>query len=507
MKKWLPLVAVCLGTFMLLIDVTIVNVALPAMADDLNTAFSSLQWVVDAYALTLAALLMGIGALADLVGHRRTYLVGLMVFALSSLACGLAPDVGVLIAARAVQGVGAAAMFATTFALLNAGYQGRERGVAYGIWGAVGGAAAAIGPVLGGLLTEGISWEWIFFVNLPVSVAAIAMTLTAFAADTPERSRRVDIAGTVTFTVAVGALTFALIRGNDDGWGAANVVGLFVVSAVSFLAFFLVQQRSRNAMLDLQLLRNRTFNGVMVAALAGSFAAFAALTYVSIWLQSVQGLSPLEAGLTGLPLSVVAFMTAALTGRFVHRMQPGHLIGGGTLLIGVGSILDAVLLHAHATWPSLIPGYVIVGLGVGLSIPTLSSTAMSTVPLSRGGMAAGAVNTARQLSFAIGIAVLGSVFTARIGAYLTDHGAPDPNRTSHALSGGQAQRILQAAPAGQHDRVDAVIRAATAGGVEAALLGAGIVGLLAGVLILILIRPAPAKAAQPNPAGKAVAVS
>ncbi len=504
MRKWMPLIAVCLGTFMLLIDVTIVNVALPAMADDLNTTFSSLQWVVDAYALTLAALLLGVGALADLLGHRRAYVAGLALFALSSLACGLAPNVGVLIAARAVQGLGAAAMFATTFALLNAAYQGRERGVAYGLWGAVGGAAAAIGPVLGGLLTEWISWEWIFFVNLPVSVAAIAMTIVTFGPDQPDRSRRVDLAGTLTFTVAAGALTFALIRGNDDGWGAASVVGLFVLSAVSLVAFTLVEQRSRNAMFDLGLLRNRTFNGVMLAALVGSFAAFAALTYVSIWLQSVQGLSPIEAGLTGLPLSVVAFMTAALTGRFVHRIQPGHLIGGGTVLIGIGSVLEAMLLRVHADWPSLIPGYVLVGLGVGLSIPTLSSTAMSTVPPTRGGMAAGAVNTGRQLSYAIGIAVLGSVFTARIAAYLTDHGAPAADRTAHALSGGQAQRILHAVPAAQRDQVDTVIHGATASGVEAALLGAGIVGIVAGIAVIVIIHPAKATATEST---EAVAVS
>src|SRR4051812_35764973 len=175
MRKWLPLVTVCLGTFMLLIDVTIVNVALPDMAKDLNTSFGSLQWVVDAYALTLAALVLGTGSIADLVGHRRAYVAGLGLFAVSSLVCGISPNSGLLVAARAVQGVGAAAMFATTFALLNSNYRGRDRGMAYGMWGAVSGASAAVGPIIGGLLTEGISWRWIFFVNLPVSVIAIAL--------------------------------------------------------------------------------------------------------------------------------------------------------------------------------------------------------------------------------------------------------------------------------------------------------------------------------------------
>jgi MFS family permease len=188
MRKWLPLVTVCLGTFMLLIDVTIVNVALPDMAKDLKTSFGSLQWVVDAYALTLAALVLGTGSIADLVGHRRAYVAGLALFAVSSFACGIAPGSGTLVAARAVQGVGGAAMFATTFALLNSNYTGRDRGTAYGMWGAVAGASAAVGPIIGGLLTQGVSWRWIFFVNLPVSVLAIVLCVVVLETRTPRRA-------------------------------------------------------------------------------------------------------------------------------------------------------------------------------------------------------------------------------------------------------------------------------------------------------------------------------
>src|SRR4051794_2940959 len=221
MRKWYPLLAICLGTFMLLVDVTIVNVALPDMAVDLGTSFASLQWVVDAYALALAAVLMGVGSIADIFGHRRIYIGGLALFAIASLACGVAPNVNVLIAARAVQGIGGAAMFATTFALLNSSYQGRDRGTAYGMWGAVAGASAALGPILGGLLTQGLSWSWIFFVNLPVSVAAIVLSMLVLSGERPTHKMQVDLPGMVTFTVFAGALTFAAIRSSDDSWSSA----------------------------------------------------------------------------------------------------------------------------------------------------------------------------------------------------------------------------------------------------------------------------------------------
>ena len=498
MRKWWPLIAVCLGSFMLLVDVTVVNVALPNMARDLGTSFSSLQWVIDAYALVLAALLLGIGGLADLSGHRRVYVAGLVVFAVSSLACGIAPNAGALIGARVVQGVGAAAMFATTFALLNAGYQGRDRGVAYGVWGAVSGAAAAVGPVLGGILTQALNWRWIFFVNLPLSLAAIALTVLVFAADRPDRSRRVDGAGTLSFTVAAGALTFALIGASEDGWAAGSVLGLFALSAVALAGFGLAERFGKHAMLDLALLRNRSFLGVLVAALAVNFAAFASLAYASIWLQSVMLLTPVQAGLTSLPLSAAAFLVSALVGRRLHSARPGPIIGGGMLLIGIGSLVDSYLLQTASSWPALIPGYVIIGLGVGLAIPTLSSSAMAAVPLSRGGMAAGAVNTARQLSFAIGIAVLGSVFTTRATSYLTAAGAPSPARAAGGLAGGQAQRILGAVPSAHRKQVDDLLHGAAVHGLATVLLVAGLVGVGAALVAFVLIRPTnPAVAGQP----------
>ena len=500
MRKWWPLVTICLGTFMLLIDVTIVNVALPDMAVALHTSFSSLQWVVDAYALALAALLMGIGSISDIVGHRRAYIAGLALFAASSLVCGIAPNVGLLIAARAVQGIGGAAMFATTFALLNSSYTGRDRGTAYGMWGAVAGAAAAIGPIFGGLLTEALDWRWIFFVNLPISVGAIALCFQVLSGDRPTGKQRVDLPGMATFTVGAAAVTFASIRASDDGWSSGRVLGLLALSALAFVAFVVVERRSDHALLDLNLFKGRSFVGIMIAALLLNFAAFAYFTYTSIWLQSLLGLSPIEAGLTGLPLSIAAFLVSALIGRFLHKSSPGPIIGGGLLLIGVGGLVSGVLVGSGSSWPALVAGFIIVGVGVGLGTPTLSSSAMASVTPQRGGMAAGAVNTARQLGFALGIAILGSIFTARVAHSLADKHVAGPNGLASALAGGQYQKVIHAVPAGSRTALMSTIHQAFASGLDAAFYVAGAAGILAGVLVLVLVRPAkgavPAAPAQ-----------
>ncbi len=495
MRKWWPLVTVSLGTFMLLIDVTIVNVALPPMAADLRTSFSSLQWVIDGYALSLGVLLLGAGALGDRLGHRRFYLGGLVVFALSSLACGLAGSDAALIAARVVQGVGAAAMFTTTFALLNRAYQGRERGTAYGVWGGVSGAAAAIGPILGGVLTEGFGWRWIFLVNLPVSVLAIVLCRTTLKPDHGHRTGRFDLPGTVTFTLAATALTLAVIRANDAGWTSAQTWGLLAFSAVALAAFVLVELRRPDPMLDLSLLRNRSFAGIMVAALLVNFAAFAAFTYTSIWLQSVVGLSPLQAGLTGLPMSILSVLVSTLAGARLHGRSPRAIIGSGMLLIGAGGGLCALLVGSGSSWPALVPGYAVIGAGVGLVMPSLASSAMGSVPARRGGMAAGAITTARQLGFAIGVAVLGTVFADRASGHLSRTGGDGAAR---ALAAGQAGRILAATPAPLRPAVDAALHGAAAAGLDAGFLVAAAVGLVGGVAVFALVR-GPSAAVTPEP--------
>ena len=496
MRKWAPLAAVCLGTFMLLVDVTIVNVALPDMAVNLHTSFSSLQWVIDSYAVALAALLMGLGSLADLHGRRRVYLAGLAVFAAASLASGLAASPGLLIAARAVQGVGGAAMFATTIALLNASYQGRDRGTAFGVWGAVAGGSAAVGPVLGGLLTETLSWRWIFFVNLPVSAAAIALTLAAFGADRSQATGRFDLAGVLAFTAGAAATTVGLVRASSVGWAAPATIGLIAAGLAAFVVFVLIERRARQPLLQVSLLRHPAFAAIMIAALLLNAAAFAYLAYSSLWLQTVLGLSPVEAGLAGAaPLSLSAFVVSAAFGRFLHASNPRWIIGGGMALVGAGALLQAGL-SAGSAWTHLVPGLIVTGFGVGLATPTLVSSAMSAVPVHSGGMAAGAVNTMRQLGYAFGIAVLGSVFSARVGHVVAHQGGRPA--VAQAISGGQAQRLLAGLPAGQRDALDQVVHAASAAGLNAAFLLAGALGLAGSVIVLAAMRRPPSRPASPG---------
>lgn len=490
MRKWLPLTAVCLGAFMLLVDVTIVTVALPDMATSLHTTFADLQWVMDIYALALAALLLGAGSLADQIGRRKLYVAGLGLFAVASLACGLATGPGMLIAFRGLQGVGGAAMFATTMALLSGAYQGRDRGIAFGVWGAVNGAAAAAGPVLGGLLTEHLDWRWIFFVNLPVSVLAVVVTLRVVKESRNPQASGVDIPGMLTFTLFAGALTYALIRVGENGWTSTTTLGLFALSALSLLAFVLIEMRSSRPMLDLGLFRSPAFVGIMVGGLLLSVAAFSYLVYSSLWLQSVRGMGPVTAGLAMLPMSIVAFVAAAVAGKKLHGAPPRLTIGGGLLLIGVGALLQTVI-GADSDWATLAAGLAVTGAGVGLATPAMASTVMAAVPQARAGMAGGALNTARQLGNALGIAVLGAVFQAGVLDSLRSSPAvADPQQTADALTGGAAGAVIARAPEAVH-----VVHEAFASGLRDTFLVSGVLGLLGGLAVLVLVRPAAAPAA------------
>ncbi|WP_325548790.1 MFS transporter [Flexivirga sp.] len=496
MRKWLPLTTICIGTLMLLVDVTIVNVALPDMAVNLHTSFSSLQWVVDIYALVLAAFLLGIGSFADRVGHRSMYVAGLSLFAIASAASGFANDATVLIVARGVQGLGGAAMFATTFALLNSSYTGRDRGTAYGVWGAVSGAAAAIGPIAGGLLTEHLSWRWIFFVNLPFAIAAIALCFLVLGTGSRHRAP-LDPVGMVTFTVFAAALTYGLIRSNEAGWGDGVVLASFAGSLVMLVAFLACESRVEHPMFDLALLRNRVFAGCLIAGFVLSAAAFAYLTYASIWLQSVRDMSPVEAGLVTLPLAVAAFVTSATVGRLLHGDRSWLAIGLGIGLTGLGGLVVAAQLSgADVTWTALIAGLTVTGVGTGLAAPTLSSTAMSVVPLERGGMAAGAVNTARQLGFALGIAALGTLFAARIQSSLTAHSFPRASDASNEIAGGQAHAVLAQAPIDARATTEHLIHLTSVDGLQLTALVAGVLGVVGGLVAGALIRPAARPSAQ-----------
>ncbi|MGJ6969628.1 MFS transporter [Streptosporangium sp. G11] len=480
-SRWWPLAAICLGTFMLLLDVTIVTVALPDMATDLHASFTDLQWVLDVYALVLAALLLGSGSVADIVGRRRAYVAGLALFALGSLACGVAPSAAVLIIARGLQGVGGALMFATTTAMLNSTYSGRDRGVAFGIWGAVSGAASALGPLAGGLLTEHVGWRWIFLVNLPVAVVTIVVTLVV-CAESRRPGVRLDGPGVLAFTVFAGALTYGLIQGGDRGWAAPGTWMFLVVAALALVGFLVIEWRAAFPSLDLRLFRSGSFTATIVAGLLLMASAFSILAFTSVWLQGVLGLSPITAGLVLLPMAGCGFLVSALAGQVVQGISPRWTGGVGMVLIGVGGWLQ-MLAGPGSGVSALLPGLAVVGVGIGLAIPTLTAAAMSAAPPELGGMVAGALNTARQLGYAVGVAVLGLVFRTTV-----EHHAHDPG-------------LVGAAAAGRAPRTDAV-SAAIAAGLDAGYLVAGAVGVLGGLLVLWLVRPAPGPEIHPVGVGQ-----
>ena len=279
-----------------------------------------------------------------------------------------------------------------------------------------------------------------------------------------------------------------MIRAGSHSWSDPTVLALLAGGLVLLALFAAFEARSDHPMLDLALLRNRTFSGVLIASLALNFAAFAAFTYTSIWLQSVIGLSPIQAGLTGLPLSIASFVVAVLIGRVLDRAAPGPLIGAGMLLIGAGALVELITVRGDASWPALIPGFVLIGLGVGLATPTLTAAGLAAVPVERGGMAGGAVNTGRQLGYAIGIALLGTVFVSRANSTIGGRGVPGAAGIAHALGGGQAQSVLATAPQANRGALDSALHAASISGLQGAFLIAGIVGLVAGLLVLVMVR-------------------
>src|SRR5438105_705034 len=408
-RKWWTLIAVSVAMFMLLLDITVVNVALPAIQRSLHSSFRDLQWVVNAYALTLAAFLLTGGSLADLLGRRRVFVAGLVVFTASSAACGFASSPLALNLARAVQGTGGAMMFATSLALIAQAFHGKERGIAFGIYGGTIGAAVAVGPVVGGLITSAISWEWIFFVNVPIGVGAVILTLTQVAESRDPDATGVDWLGLLTFSGSLFLLVFALVQGNEDGWGSTKIVAYLAGSVVLIVLFVLVERAQPRPMLDLTLFRRPAFAGASIVAFAISSSMFAMFLYLTLYIQDVLGYDALHAGLRFLPITLISFVVAPFAGRLSVRVPVRALLGLGLLFVS-GGLLAMTAVDATSGWTTLIPGFLIAGAGIGLINPPLASTAVGVVHYSRSGMASGINNTFRQVGIATGIAGLGAVF-------------------------------------------------------------------------------------------------
>jgi EmrB/QacA subfamily drug resistance transporter len=411
--KWWTLLVVCLAVFMLLLDVTIVNVALPSIQKELGSSFEDLQWVVDAYALALAAILLASGSLGDLLGRRSVFVIGLVVFSTASLLCGLSGSPLMLNAARAVQGAGGAMMFANSLALIAQEFPADERGTALGIWGATTGFAVAVGPLAGGVLTDAFGWEWIFLVNVPIGVVTLALTLMKVRDSGRDPTARIDWPGLVTFSSGLFCLVFALIRGNDDGWGSPKIVVLLVAGAVLLAAFATVEHRRDQPMLDLRLFRIPTFTGAQIVAFSIHASMFSMFLYITLYMQNILRYSPLETGVRFLPVSLLSFLAAPVAGKLAERYPVRLFLTAGLALIGLG-LVEMHGVTPSDDWTTLLPGFILAGIGIGFVNPPLATAAIGVVEPQKSGAASGINSTARQVGTAVGIAGLGAILQSKL---------------------------------------------------------------------------------------------
>ncbi len=504
-RKWWTLLAVSVATFMLLLDITVVNTALPSIQKDLSASFTNLQWVIDAYTLTLAAAVLTAGSIADRIGRRAIFAGGLVIFSLASLTAGLASDATVLNISRAVQGIGGAAMFAVSLALVAQEFAaGRERATAMGVYGAVIGAAVAVGPLIGGVVTDALGWRWVFFLNVPIGIAALVVTFARLRESRDPNATRVDWLGLVTFSSALFLLVLGLLRGNDDGWGSATIVSLFAGSAAMLGAFVAVERRVAEPMLPLSLFRSRAFTGVQLAAFAVSASLFALFLYLTLYLQNYLGYSPLQAGLRYLPITLVPFLVAPLAVSLMRRLQARVLMAISLVAVGAGLLLMSGLT-AGSGWTALLPGFIVAGVGVGLLNPVIADVALSVVPKERSGMAAGINDTFRQVGVAVGVAVWGAVFLGRGADKISSLTAGTPAATGghprqllEAASDGRLGSALSAVPHGARGLVAGATREGFLSGLNSILLIGALVALAGAALAVWLVRENQIERDQPE---------
>ena len=494
-RKWWTLLAVSVATFMLLLDITVVNTALPSIQKDLSASFTDLQWVIDAYTLALAAVVLTAGSIADRVGRRAVFAGGLGIFALSSLAAGLAPDATFLNVARAVQGIGGAAMFAVSLALVAQEFAaGRERATAMGVYGATIGAAVAVGPLVGGAITDGLGWRWVFFLNVPIGIAALAVTFARLRESRDPNATRVDWLGLVSFSTGLLLLVLALVRGNDVGWGSPQIIALFAGAAVTLAAFAAIERRVAEPMLPLGLFRGRAFTGVQFAAFAVSSSLFALFLYLTLYLQNYLGYSPLQAGLRYLPITLVPFLVAPLAVALMARVQARFLMAISLAAVGAGLLLMSGL-SAGSGWTALLPGFIVAGVGIGLLNPVIADVAVSVVPKERSGMAAGINDTFRQVGVAVGVAAWGAIFLGRgaakisaLAAGTTAAAGHHPRQLLEAASDGRLRSALAAVPHGARALLTSATREGFLSGLNAILVIGAILAFAGAIVTLWLVR-------------------
>jgi EmrB/QacA subfamily drug resistance transporter len=430
--RW-TLVAVCTTTFMLLLDITIVNVALPSIQRRLHAGLTGLEWVVDAYALTLAALILTAGALSDRYGRRLLFTIGVVVFTVSSLVCGLAWNIAALDVARAVQGVGGAALFATSLALIGHEYRGRELGGAIAIWGATIGAAVASGPLVGGIITDLLGWRWVFFVNVPVGAFALFVALTRMRESRDEGAVRADLWGLISFSAGLFLIVFGLLRGNSNGWSSALILGSLIGGTLLLAAFVVIEEMQERPMLDIKLFHSPAFDGVSIATFCIGAGMFAQFPYLSIYLQDVLGYGPLGAGLRFLPLTVFVFAVPLAMRRLAPGASLRWVLASGMALVAVALLLMHGL-ETGSRWTALLPGLIVAGIGIGLANPAIAAAALRVVDPARVGMASGFNNACRLTGVAVGVAALGAVLENRASSSLVSTLGPQGRTLGQAVA-------------------------------------------------------------------------
>ncbi len=424
-RKWWTLAALSFALFMIMLDNTIVNVALPSIQRDLGIGVSELEWVVTGYALSFAVLMLSGGKIADMYGRRRVFLFGLAVFTVSSLACGLAGSAGLLIGARVVQGAGAAFMMPATLSIISVTFPPRERGAAIGIWAGVSAMALAIGPLVGGLITEHISWNWIFFVNVPVGALGVAATLLIVPESRDStHEQRLDVPGLLVSAGGLFALVFALIEGSHYGWSSPTILSLFAVAGIALVAFVLLELHQRLPMMDLSLFRQGTFAGANIVALLVSLAMFGVFFFVSLYMQNILGYSAVEAGATFLPMTLLIILVAPIAGKASDRFGSRWLMTVGMTLTGV-SLLSYAQLEAGSSFWNVLPGLLTGGVGMAMAMSPMTAAALGAVPVDKAGVGSGILNTFRQVGGALGIAIMGAILTDRSVTALAAGASPE----------------------------------------------------------------------------------
>jgi EmrB/QacA subfamily drug resistance transporter len=497
-SRWWTLGAMCFALFMLMLDNTVVNVALPSIQRDLHATLSALEWTVNAYTLTFAVLMVTGGRLGDIFGRRRMFLFGVAVFGLSSLAIGFAPSDTTLVAFRAIQGIGAAFMMPATLSIITQAFPAHQRGTAIGTWAGVSALALAIGPVVGGFLTQQVSWRAIFFINPPIALVTVAVTLFAARESRDETvSRKVDLPGIASITVGLTALVLALVEGNAWHWNSARVIGLLAVAVLALCAFVVTERRSASPMVDFQFFRSRTFLGANVVAFIVSFAMLAQFFFLALYMQNILHYSPLQTGLRFLPATLVIIVMGPLAGRLTDRVGSRLPMTVGMLVVALALGIQS-RLTVHTGYGLLLPGFILMGLGMGMVMSPMSTAAMNAVDRTKAGVASGVLSMSRMVGGTFGVAIMGALVTA-IGTSKIDSGLPHlAAGTRSAIANGLGAGVTPAGHASAH--VTAVVREAFVSALGTGLtIGAGVT-LIGACVAFLFVKHGASQAPAAKPA-------